>query len=129
VFSLKLPADPRRTPPRVRDPHRHDPRLNLRGDLMRARQRPRRPIGQIRQATISGIPTQPLMHRLPRHPEPARHHRHRRTVKHLPHRLIPLLHHGQLHQHRRLPSPRPTSITTNKAAPARMKKHQKVSDS
>jgi hypothetical protein len=42
--------------------------LNHRRHLMPARQRPRRPISQIRQATVSGIPAQPQMHRLPRHP-------------------------------------------------------------
>src|SRR5438309_4475021 len=43
------------------------------------------------------------MHRLPDNPIPARNLGHRRPIQDLADRLIPLLHHTQLHQHRRPP--------------------------
>lgn len=56
-----------------------------RGHLMRARIRPRRPVRQHAQPAITGIPAQPLVHRLPHHPIPPGHHRHRNTlVQHRP---------------------------------------------
>jgi len=104
---FQLPQDPRRTPPRMLPPHRHDPRLDLRGHLMRARRRPRRPVRQPAQALL-GIPAQPPVHRLPHHPVPASHLRDRDALlEHLQHRPVPLLHRTQLHQHTRLPPPRP----------------------
>jgi hypothetical protein len=42
------------------------------------------------------------VHRLPRHPVTPRDLHHRRAVEDLEHRLIPLLHDTQLHQHDRL---------------------------
>ncbi len=56
---------------------------------------------------LLGIPAQPPMHRLPRHPLPAGHLGHRNAVvQDLQHRAIPLLHRTQLHQHTRQ-QPRP----------------------
>src|SRR5581483_4101981 len=70
---------------------------------------PRGPVRQPRQPTLVGIPGQPLVHRLPRHPTPARHLRDRRALlQDLQHRPVPLLHHTQLHQHTRYP---PTAIS------------------
>ena len=84
-------------------PQLHDQRLDLRWHLMRTRQRLRRPIHQTRQ-TLGRVPAQPHVHRLTRHPEPARHLSHRRPiVQHLEHGLIALLHDTQLHEHQHDP--------------------------
>ena len=104
---FQLKQDPRRPPPRMLPPHPHDPRLHRRGHLMRAPDRPRRPVRQARQA-IRGITGQPLMHRLAHHPITAGHLSHRSALlEHLQHRPVTLLHDTQLHQHTRLPPPRP----------------------
>lgn len=66
---------------------------------MRTRVGPRTAVDQIRQPTLAGIPAQPLVHRLPRHPEPARHLSHRDAVENFQDRPTPLLGHTQLHQH------------------------------
>ena len=73
---------------------------------MRARFRPRRAVRRPGQPAVIGIAGQPLVHRLPRHPIPARHLSDRRSFfQDLQHSPIPLLHHTQLHQHtRRLPA-------------------------
>ncbi len=122
---LQLPDDPRRPPPRMITPHAHDPRLNDGAHLMRARHRPRRPVRQPRQPTAAGIPGQPLVHRLPRHPIPARHFNDRRAfLQDLQHRPIPLLHDTQLHQHTRPLSPR--SATDRSEADQMRKSRQPV---
>ena len=99
---FELVTDPARTPHRMHPPDLHNPRLSRRTHLMRTRMRPRRPITQTAQASLGGIPAQPNVHTLPRHPEPAGHLSHRGALQHLPHRPIPLLGHPQLHQHHRL---------------------------
>lgn len=91
----------------VLPPQRDHPHLHLRRHLMRTPPRPATAVDQTRQPTTSRIPARPLMHRLPGHPIPARHHRHRCAVQHLEDRPIPLLAHAQLHQHRSPPRPRP----------------------
>src|SRR5687768_4266821 len=68
---LELVADPVRTPHRMRPPDLHNPGLHHRAHLVRTGVRPRRPITQTTQTTLSGIPAQPGMHALPRHAEPA----------------------------------------------------------
>jgi hypothetical protein len=58
-----------------------------------------RPTGEPGQ-TLSLVPTKPPMHCLARHLEPMRHLHDRNTITdHRKHRLIPLLHDTQLHQH------------------------------
>lgn len=103
--------DRARPPPRMLGPHRHDPRLDGRRHLMRARPRPARAISQRAQPT-GGIRPQPRVHGLPRHPEPASDVSHARPVaQDLQHRPIALLHQTQLHQHRRPPpDDRPTPV-------------------
>ncbi len=74
---------------------------------MRTRQRPRGPIRQPAQPASVGIPAQPRVHRLTRHPIPTGHLGDRGPLlQDLQHRPIPLLHDTQLHQHTRLPPPR-----------------------
>ena len=60
--------------------------------------RPMRPVSQTVQALLA-IPADPAMHRLPRHPEPLSNLGHRHSGFHFQHGPIPLLRHGQLHQH------------------------------
>ena len=107
-------ADPVRSPVPVLPPQPDHPHLHRRGHLMRTRPRPGRPVDQVRQPTITGIPGPPPVHRLPGHPIPAGHHRHRRPVQNLEDRPMPLLGHTQLHQHDRLPPPSPRTATAKK---------------
>ena len=91
-------------PPRMRPPDPHDRCLDHHGHLMRARTRPRGPVRQPAQPILIGIPGQLLMHRLARHPIPARHLGDRRAFfQDLQHGPVPLLHDTQLHQHTRPP--------------------------
>ncbi len=99
-----LPLEPEqdrpRTPPRMLAAQLHDPRLHHRRHLMRARQRPRRPIRQPPKP-VGRIAPQPVVQRLARHAIAASHVGDRRTiVDDLEHRLIALLHQPQLHEHR-----------------------------
>lgn len=95
-----------RPPPRMRPAHLDHAGLDDRVHLVRARQRPRAAIGQPSQPLGRVLP-QPAVHRLARHPIAASDVGHRRpVVEDLQHRLIALLHHAQLHEHRR-PPPRP----------------------
>ena len=55
-------------------------------------------IGQILQALIP-VPAHPAVHRLTRHPEPLGNLGDRHPGLNLQHSPIPLLRHGQLHQH------------------------------
>ena len=99
AFPVELMTNRTRTPPRLLTAHLHDPRLDLRRHLMRTRQRLRRAIHQTRQP-IARVPTQPNMHRLPRHPIAAGHIGDGRSVvDHLEHRLQALFHNTQLHEH------------------------------
>ncbi len=88
------------TPTRMSTPHLHHPSLDLHRHLMRTRLRLRRPVNQTSQP-LGRIPAQPHMHRLPGYPITASHISHQRPPKDLQHRLIPLLHNTQLHQHDR----------------------------
>ena len=82
-------------------PSLEHPHLDRRVHLMRAPRRPMRPIRQPREP-LTLIPAQPPMDCLTRHVEPASNLDHGNTVPdHRQHRLIPLLHHTQLHQHAR----------------------------
>jgi hypothetical protein len=68
----------------------------------------RRAIRQPRQATAAGIPGQPLMDCLPRHPIAAGHLSNCGAfLEHFQHSPVPLLHHTQLHQHTQPPCLRP----------------------
>jgi hypothetical protein len=73
-------TSPAPAPRRVRPPQPHDLGLDHRTHLMRARLRPRGPVHQPRQPAAAGIPAQPVMHRLPRHPIPPRHIGHARAL-------------------------------------------------
>lgn len=83
-------------PTRMRPPQPRDQHLHLCRHLMRTRPRPMRPIPQPLDPTSLVLP-QPVMNRLPRHPEPGRHIGHGLTIgKNRPNRLIPLLSHTDL---------------------------------
>jgi hypothetical protein len=83
-------------PSRLEHPH-----LDHRGHLMRAPRRSVGPVGQTREPLIL-VAAQPPMHRLAGHAEAARHlHDWDPIADHREHRLIPLFHHTQLHQHAR----------------------------
>ena len=77
------------------------------------------------------IPPQPPVHRLARHAEPARHLHDRNTIAdHREHRLIPLLHDTQLHQHARecvtdqAEPPSPSGEAVSRISRSRCVKHQ-----
>ena len=92
-------ADRARPPTRMLDPHLHDPRLDLRGHLMRTRTRHRRAVHQAGQPPRR-VALQPAMHALTSHPEPGRDLGDRHpVVQHLENGLIALLHKPELHQH------------------------------
>ena len=123
AIALELPDDPRRPPRRMRPPQPDDPGLRRRAHLMRARHRAAGPVHQPRQAAVIDIPAQPVVHRLPRHPIPARYIGHARAViEDFQHRPVPLLGHTQLHQHTRPPCLRP--LIDRRQAPKQRKSPQ-----
>ena len=103
-------------------PKRHHPRLDLRGHLMRTRQRLRR---TIRQPGRSPRPRTYATNDAPSDgsPEAARHIGHRRgVVQHLEHGLIPLFHQVELHQHDDdLPQ-----TTTTRRSPSKKAQHRQT---
>jgi hypothetical protein len=93
-------------------PQLHEPDLHPRIHLMRTRPGPIRPIGQPVQPA-RGIPAQPGMQPLPRHPDLRRHIGHRQAVLHdSQDRLITLLDHGELPEHTGHPASIPTTTGT-----------------
>jgi hypothetical protein len=78
--------------------HFADRGFHLRAGLRRMGVRPMRAIGQPVQALIP-IPADPAVHRLTRHPEPFGDFGHRDPSMDFQHGPVPLLCHGQLHQH------------------------------
>ena len=75
-----------------------DRRLHLRAGLRRMPMRAVRPVRQPIQ-TLIAVPAHPAMHRLSRYPEPLGDLGHGHPGLNLEHGPIPLLRHGQLHQH------------------------------
>ena len=99
--SANLMHEPARSPVGVAATGLGDPHLDGRIHLVRA---PGRAVGSIREPsqTLRLIPTEPPMHRLTRHVEPTRDLHDRDPIAdHREHRLIPLFHDTQLHQHAR----------------------------
>ncbi len=97
--SRGLVHQPARTPLRVAPTRLQDPHLHGRIHLMGT---PRRAVGSVCEPTeaLVLIPPEPAMDRLAGHVEAPRHLHHRDPVAdHREHRLIPLLHDTQLHQH------------------------------
>ena len=99
LLTAKLGQDAARPPAGMRSPQRHDPGLDLWGDLVRTRGRSGALVGQPTQ-TRRGVAPQPRVQRLPGNPVAARHLHHRRAVvQDLQHSPVALLHQPQLHQH------------------------------
>ena len=94
----QLELQPTFPPPRMPPAQLTDRRLDLRAGLLRMPVRAVRAIRQPVQALLP-IPADPPMHRLPRDTEPLGHLGHRHTGLDLQHGPVPLLRHGQLHQH------------------------------
>src|SRR5712691_4346090 len=93
--------EPARSPVGVTPALLQDEDLHRRVHLMRAPRWTMGPIDEARQTLIL-IPPQPTVDRLARHAEAACDLDYRDTVAdHREHRLIPLLHDTQLHQHAR----------------------------
>jgi hypothetical protein len=110
---LGLVHQPPWAPPRMGPPPLQHRRLHRRRHLPRATHRPPGPILQTLQAGVL-IPAQPRMDRLPGHLPPRRHVDDRVPIPdHRQHRLIALLHHAQLPQHRR----RASSMSRNRCRP------------
>lgn len=68
ALTLQLIRQPPRTPPRMRDPQLHQPRLDPRVQPPRMRPRPMRTIAQPPPRPPSAVPSQPHIHLLARHP-------------------------------------------------------------
>ena len=103
----RLPADPRRTPPRMLPPHRRDPRLHQRGHLMRARRRPRRPVRQPPSPSPAYLRSRPCTVCRTTSYWRATSVTEMPSQGHFQHGPVPLLYRTQLRQHTRLPLPRP----------------------
>jgi hypothetical protein len=82
----------------MRPPHLADRGLDLGVGLGRMPVRAVRPVREPFQALFA-IPADPAVHRLPRDPEPLGYLGHRHPGLDLEHGSVPLLRHGQLHQH------------------------------
>lgn len=110
-----------RTPPRMIRAQLHQQRLDLRTQLPRMPMRAVRAVRQPGQPTLA-IPGQPRVHSLAGHPLPAGDPGHLCPAEHLHHRVIPLLHNTQLHEHQ--PGPFPLRDIARKDAPGRQRHHQ-----
>ena len=98
AVTAQLELDPSGTPPRMRPTHFTDRGFHLRRGLARGGMRPAGPVGQTVQA-LFGIPADPPVNRLTGDAEPFGDLGHRHAGLGFQHGPIPLLCHGQLHQH------------------------------
>lgn len=113
TIPTQLVHDRPRPPTTMGPAQLHDPRLHRRRRLMRTPPRPRGPVRQPGRAPRRVSP-QPVVHRLTGHAATASHIHRRGPVQHLTHRLVPLLHQPQLHEHGRPPPGLQARTTTAK---------------